>query len=165
MRRVVIADKEEEKKAVDTKQAEQADVLKRAISFRNRDIPDKLLFNVELNGLADKIKNIKIENKQYELVTKIQSVLDLFDKEDNKYNEQLLLFAMQAVENYITKPHSGDFKLAVVIECVKDYFKGDADLIVKMVEILMPRIKKMNIVRRNWKRVSRFFCATRSNDV
>lgn len=160
MRRVVVTENES-KAPLGAEQIQAVEnAVKREISFRNRAIPDKKLFDVELNGLAEKIRDIKLENKQYELVKKVQGVLCLFDPEDNRYNDKLLLFTMQAVENFIVKPKSGNRKLAVVIECVRDYFKGDEELIIKMVEILLPKIKKMNIFRRNWKRIARFFCAT-----
>jgi len=157
MRRVVLNDRDTRPLGAE----EQEDVeqeVKRQCSFRSRSIPDRKLFDVELSGLAEKIKDIKLENQQYELVTKIQTVLDLFDPESNKYNENILLFAMQSVENYITKSKSGKRKLAVVTEAVKKYFNDDIELIVKMVDILLPKIKKMNFVRRHWKRVVAFFC-------
>ena len=164
MRKVVIKDNDNNRPlgVEETKEIEAE--VKRECSFRHRSIPDKKLFNVELNGLSDKIKEIKLENQQYELVTKIQSVLDLFDPDSNKYNEQILLFTCQAVENFITKPKSGDRKLAVVVEAVKKYFNNDIELIVKMVEILLPRIKKMNFIRRNRKRVARFFCGLQPSE-
>ena len=141
------------------KKTEQ-EATEQQLSFRNRTIPDKTLFNVELYGLADRIKDIKLENKQHEFCEKIRNVLALFDPADHKYDEKIVVFAMQAVENFIIKPKQGERKLAVVIECVKHYFNDDVDLIVKMVEILLPKIKKMNIVRRNWKRIARFFLRT-----
>jgi hypothetical protein len=157
MQRVVIAKREETE--------ENGQNVKKDISFRNRTVPNKTVFDVELYGLADKIKDIKLENRQYELVTKIQSILDLFDVDENVYNEKLLLFAMQAVENYIIKSKSGEKKLAVVVECVEKYFKGDIQLIMKMVELLLPKVKKMNIFRRNWKRVGLFFFDQQLKDV
>ena len=148
-----------------TDQEKNADQeVKEQLSFRNRSIPDKTLFDVELYGLANKIKDIKLENKQHEFCEKIRNVLALFDPADHKYDEKIVVFAMQAVENFIIKPKQGERKLAVVVECVKNYFNDDVDLIVKMVEILLPKIKKMNIVRRNWKRIARFFCGRWQND-
>jgi hypothetical protein len=157
MRRVVINDADKvEPLGVETTDSKPS--LTSENSFRSRTVPDKTLFNVELIGLADKIKDIKLENQQYELVEKIQSVLNLFDPESNKYNEQIVLFTMQSVENFITKPKAGAKKQAVVVEAVKKYFNNDIELIVKMIALLLPRVKKMNIVRRNWKRVANFFC-------
>ncbi len=154
-----------EKGKEDSDQGELEKEVKQQMSFRNRSIPDKTLFDVELYGLSDKIKDIKMENKQFEFCEKIRGVLELFNPTDHKYDEKIVLFAMQAVENYIVKPKQGQRKLAVVVECVKHYFNDDIVLIVKMIELLLPKIKKMNIIRRNWKRVVRFFLCRQQKDV
>ena len=68
--------------------------------------------------------------------------LDLFDKSENKYNEKIVLFAMQAVENlFINKKKVGPLKLKCVIEACSKYFNDDHQLITKFVDLMMSQLR------------------------
>ena len=115
--------------------------------FEIRDVPSLKLFDVSVDGISDKIQEIKLSNKSIEFINKIQAVLDLFDKSENKYNYNLVLFCAQCVENYfVGKRKMGAAKLKLVIEACKKYFNDDIELVSKFVDLVLP----------NWK-PSRFY--------
>lgn len=116
------------------------DIKKRTFEIQN--IPSLKLFNVELDGISGKIKEIKLSNKSIEFINKIQAILDLFDRSENRYNEKIVLFAMQAIENFfVGKKKIGDIKLKCVIEACKKYFNEDEDLVKKFVDLMLPLLK------------------------
>ena len=122
------------------------DISKR--TFEVQDIPSLKLFNVELDGISGKVREIKLSNKSIEFVNKIQSVLDLFDKNENKYNEKIVLFSAQAVENFfVGKRKTGVIKLKCVIEACKKYFNYDEELVKKFVDLMLPHLKKSRLYR------------------
>lgn len=125
--------------------------------FQIKNIPDITAFSHQLEGLGEKIYNLKMNNKQAEFIDKIKSILDLFDKDSNQYNHSIMLFVMSCVEDYILKPKSGEYKKSVVIECVKDYYDNNIVLIEKMIPILMPHVVQNKFFKRNGKKIMRFF--------
>ena len=111
-------------------------------TFEIRDVPSLKLFDVSVDGISDKIQEIKLSNRSIEFINKIQAVLDLFDKSENKYNEKIVLFAMQAVENlFINKKKVGPLKLKCVIEACSKYFNDDHQLITKFVDLMMSQLR------------------------
>ena len=111
-------------------------------TFEIRDVPSLKLFDVSVDGISEKIQEIKLSNRSIEFINKIQAVLDLFDKTENKYNEKIVLFAMQAVENlFINKKKVGSLKLKCVIEACSKYFNDDHELITKFVDLMMSQLK------------------------
>jgi hypothetical protein len=65
--------------------------------------------------LSEKLYEIKMSNKQAEFISKVKWVLCLFNKEDNKYNSEIMLFVMQSVEDYILKRKSGEYKKKLLL--------------------------------------------------
>ena len=98
-----------------------------------------------------------MNNSQTEFINKIKSVLALFDKDTYKYSYSIMLFVMQCVENYILKKGAGEYKQQVVIECVKEYFNNDETLVELSIPVLMPRLKQNKFIKRNIKKLFRFF--------
>jgi hypothetical protein len=64
---------------------------------------------------------------------------------------------MTAVENHILKPKSGPYKHSVVVECVKRYYKNDAEIVGKFKESNMPTLKQNKLLKRTGKRLLCFF--------
>jgi len=82
-----------------------------------------------LEGLDQKLQNIKICNYSSDFLNEIHKVLDLYDDSELKYNDKLVLFVMNEVEKFILKSKSGKNKEKLVIESVKKYFNNDEDLV------------------------------------
>ena len=127
--------------------------------WRIKDLPktQDFILTSELEGLREKIYDIKMNNSQTEFINKIKSVLALFDKDTYKYSYSIMLFVMQCVENYILKKGAGEYKQQVVIECVKEYFNNDETLVELSIPVLMPRLKQNKFIKRNIKKLFRFF--------
>ena len=127
--------------------------------WRIKDLPktQDFILTSELEGLREKIYDIKMNNSQTEFIDKIKSVLALFDKDTYKYSYSIMLFVMQCVENYILKKGAGEYKQQVVIECVKEYFNNDETLVELSIPVLMPRLKQNKFIKRNIKKLFRFF--------
>lgn len=122
------------------------DIKKRTFDIQN--VPNLKLFNVELDGISGKIRDIKLSNKSIEFINKIQAILDLFDPKDHHYDHNVVLFSMQAVENmFIDKKKCGVIKLKCVIEACKKYFNGDEELITKFVDLLLPKLNKSRLYK------------------
>mmetsp|Transcript_18490 Transcript_18490/g.26850 ORF Transcript_18490/g.26850 Transcript_18490/m.26850 type:complete len:157 (-) Transcript_18490:882-1352(-) len=120
-------------------------------------IPNKRVFGVLFEGTEQEIKRIRDEKHACEFVKAVRTHLMLFDKSQNKYSDRILLCTMQCVENFILGKSRGLFRERLVIECVSDFFGGDEDIIRKMIQLLMPKIKNYKWFRRNMKKAIRFF--------
>ena len=140
------------KRAVETEEQKQNEWIISELP-KNQDFS----LTSELEGLREKIYDIKMNNSQTEFINKIKSVLALFDKDTYKYSYSIMLFVMQCVENYILKKGAGEYKQQVVIECVKEYFNNDETLVELSIPVLMPRLKQNKFIKRNIKRLFRFF--------
>ena len=64
---------------------------------------------------------------------------------------------MSCVENQVLKKKSGQLKKHIVIECSREYFDNNDLLIVKMIDLLMPGLNQNKMIKRNGKKVIRFF--------
>lgn len=122
-----------------------------------REIPNISNFGATLEGLDVKIRKMKMENLQSGFITKVQTILDLFDKESNHYSNSIMLFVMTAVENHILKPKSGLYKHDVVVECVKQYYDDNIELVEELIKLNMPTLKQNKYLKRTCKRLVRFF--------
>ena len=126
-----------------------------------REIPNIKNFGATLEGLDHKIYKLKMENLQYDFVTKVQAVLDLFNTKDNHYSNSIMIFVMTAVENHILKPKSGLYKHSVVVECVKKYYDDNIELVEELIKLNMPSLKQNKLLKRTGKRIIRFFLTWR----
>jgi hypothetical protein len=120
-------------------------------------IPDLKIYGVQIDGLKNKIDEIKLSNRKQEFINKVKTVLDLFDKDSNHYSDTIVFFVMSCIENFHLKKNSGAQKLELVKECVKEYFNNDDLLINKIVQLLMPKLKQNKFIKRNMKKMFRFF--------
>jgi hypothetical protein len=126
-----------------------------------REIPNIKNFGATLEGLDHKIYKLKMENLQYDFITKVQAVLDLFNTKDNHYSNSIMIFVMTAVENHILKPKSGLYKHSVVVECVKKYYDDNIELVEELIKLNMPSLKQNKLLKRTGKRIVRFFLTWR----
>lgn len=132
--------------------------LEKSESFRKRPIPDLSKFNVKsVDNLKSRLDTIKMENHQYDFTQSIKSVLELYDPDDLRYNENIVFFIMQEVEKYILKPKSGQFKESICIECCQAFFNNDKELVALIVKLLMPKLSQVKFTKRQVLKFIRFF--------
>ena len=125
--------------------------------FEKKNIPTIKFNTNKLDGLNDKIQSLKINNYQSDFIAEIHKVLDLYDDSELKYNEKLVLFVMNEVENYILKPKSGKYKSELVIESVKKYFNYDDELVILVIKLVFDKLTQVKFIRRQGPKVLRFF--------
>ena len=125
--------------------------------FQKRDIPT-LKFNTKnLEGLNEKIQSLKICNYQSDFSTEITKVLELYDDTELQYNDNLVLFVMNEVENYILKPKSGKYKSNLVVEVCKKYFNDNPDLVNLVIKLVFDKLSQVKFIKRQGLKVIRFF--------
>ena len=131
--------------------------------FQKNEIPN-IQFNVKgLNGLENKLKNIKITNYQSDFLTEIQKVLSLYDDEELKYSENVVYFVMCEVEKFILKSKSGEHKKKLVCEECKRYFNNDSDLVELVINLVFHKLPQIKFFKRQGYKILKFFLKIRQN--
>ena len=136
-----------------------------------KDIPPKQLFNYNLKQLKSfkKIRqSYKLKNLKYTFLSDMKIVLNEYlptDK-DNQYNDELLIEVLNIAERYLiskNKVERDTQKKDCVIELLLPYFNNDKQLLLKTLQLVDHRIKKVGLVRRLYLRGKLFFCLPNSN--
>lgn len=136
-----------------------------------KDIPPKQLFNYNLKQLKSfkKIRqSYKLKNLKYTFLSDMKIVLNEYlptDK-DNQYNDELLIEVLNIAEEYFIskdKVERETQKKDCVIELLLPYFNNDKQLLLKTIQLVDHRIKKVGLVRRLYLRGKLFFCLPNSN--
>ena len=136
-----------------------------------KDIPPKQLFNYNLKQLKSfkKIRqSYKLKNLKYTFLSDMKIVLNEYlptDK-DNQYNDELLIEVLNIAEEYFiskNKVERDTQKKDCVIELLLPYFNNDKQLLLKTIQLVDHRIKKVGLVRRLYLRGKLFFCLPNSN--
>ncbi len=125
-------------------------------------IPSKTILNnsdlSRLKGFTAVRKKIKQQAMKDEFVNQVSGVLDLFDKNDNKYESEITQFVCSVAEDYfVSHTKMGTIKEEAVIQCVSLYFNNDILLVKKIIQLVLPNVTKSNIFRRNKNKVFKFF--------
>lgn len=131
--------------------------------FEKREIPTIRFNTNNLEGLNDKLQNLKICNYQSDFLNEIQKVLNLYDDAELKYNDKLVLFVMQEVEQFILKPKSGKAKSKLVVESVKKYFNDDDQLVELVIKLVFDRLSQVKFIKRQGLKLLRFFAKIKRN--
>lgn len=124
--------------------------------FIKKEVP-QLNFKYKLNGLDDKLRNIKINNLQSDFIDQMQQILSLYDDNDLKYSHELILFVMNEVERFILKSKSGQSKKQLTIECCKPYFDNNIEILEVIIELIFPKLKQVKFLKRQGLKIVRFF--------
>ena len=136
-----------------------------------KDIPPKQLFNYNLKQLKSfkKIRqSYKLKNLKYTFLSDMKIVLNEYlptDK-DNQYNDELLIEVLNIAEEYFISKNRVERdtqKKDCVIELLLPYFNNDKQLLLKTIQLVDHRIKKVGLVRRLYLRGKLFFCLPNSN--
>ncbi len=131
--------------------------------FERKQIP-QISFNAKkLEGLDQKLQNIKICNYSSDFLNEINKILDLYDDSELKYNDNLVLFVMNEVEKFILKPKSGKNKEKLVVESVKKYFNNDEDLVRLVIKLVFKKLSQVKFLKRQGLKLLRFFLKIKQN--
>ena len=136
-----------------------------------KDIPPKQLFNFNLKQLKSfkKIRqSYKLKNLKYTFLSDMKVVLNEYlptDK-DNQYNDELLIEVLNIAEEFFInkdKVERDTQKKQCVIDLMLPYFNNDKQLLLKTIQLVDHKIKKVGLVRRLYLRANIFFCHPNSN--
>jgi hypothetical protein len=133
------------------------------IPFERKQIPQIAFNTKKLDGLDQKLQNIKICNYSSDFLDEINKVLNLYDDSELKYNDKLVLFVMNEVEKFILKPKSGKNKEKLVVESVKKYFNNDDDLVKLVIKLVFKELSQVKFLKRQGLKILRFFLKVRQN--
>ena len=108
-------------------------------------------------------RNVKQQLLKQEFILQVSSVLELFNKDENLYSHEIVSFVCQVAEDFfITHRNMGEIKESSVVDVCKQYYNNDDQLIksiITLVYIVLPKVVKSNILRRNKQRIIGFFCS------
>jgi hypothetical protein len=127
------------------------------IPFKKIEMKKSKINFKKVPSLKQKLDDVKLSNSQNDFLEDVKHTLSLFDKEDLLYNEDLVLFLMQQIEEYILISKSGEFKFSLLVECVKEYYNNDIDLVKMVVRLCFPKLKQVRFVERQLRKGLRFF--------
>ena len=136
-----------------------------------KDIPPKQLFNYNLKQLKSfkKIRqSYKLKNLKYTFLSDMKVVLNEYlptDK-DNQYNDELLIEVLNIAEEFFInkdKVERDTQKKQCVIDLMLPYFNNDKQLLLKTIQLVDHKIKKVVLIRRLYLRAKIFFCHPNSN--
>ena len=89
-----------------------------------------------------------------EFQQKLNSDLELFNADENRYDIEFVLKVCNIAESYfIQYKKMGEIKQIAVIQVLLPYFKNDSELIKNIILHIYPKITKSNILRRNKTRI------------
>jgi hypothetical protein len=121
-----------------------------------QDIPIEKIYGVNLK-IHPEVKKITMNNDSLIFIKNVKKALNIFNPDENHYNERLILFAMQSCENFFLHKKSGETKQEMVVQCVLEFFNNDKELIKKFIQLLMPKLINFKFVRRNFYKIVNFF--------
>ena len=127
------------------------------IPFKKIEMKKSKINFKKVPSLKQKLDDVKLSNSQNDFLEDVKHTLSLFDKEDLLYNEDLVLFLMQQIEEYILIPKSGECKFSLLVECVKEYYNNDIDLVKMVVRLCFPKVKQVRFIERQLRKGLRFF--------
>ena len=131
-----------------------------------KDIPPKQLFNYNLKQLKSfkKIRqSYKLKNLKYTFLSDMKIVLNEYlptDK-DNQYNDELLIEVLNIAEEFFInkdRVERDTQKKECVIDLMLPYFNNDKQLLLKTIQLVDHKIKKVGLSRRLYLRAKIFFC-------
>ena len=136
-----------------------------------KEVPPKELFNYNLKQLKSfkKIRqSYKLKNLKYTFLTDMKVVLNEYSPKDtdNQYNDELLLEVLNIAEEYFickNKVEREVYKKDCVIELMLPYFNNDKQLLLKTIQLIDYKIKKVGLFKRLYLRGKLFFCSMQTN--
>jgi hypothetical protein len=118
-------------------------------STRNIMLPDVTSIDIsKLQSLEQKFKTMKQSHKSSDFVSRINSVLDLFEPDEIKYSHEVVLFVMAECEKFLLIKGSGAQKKEIVTEICKKYFNNDDALVKLIIELVFHRLPQVKIFGR-----------------
>ena len=134
-------------------------------NYKSVDVPPKQIFNYNLKQLKSfkKIRqSYKLKNLKYTFLSDMKIVLNEYLPTDseNQYNTELLLEVLNIAEEYFINKDRTErevYKKDCVIELLLPYFNNDKQLLLKTIQLVDHKIKKVGLFKRLYLRGNLFF--------
>lgn len=157
-RSLVLGDEVEQKPSSEPAQKAQEALSECDIKL---EIPSKTILNgvstKDLNGFREIRKSVKLKLLEDQFISETKKILEYLDKSEKKYDSKIVLWVCNSAEMYFTSHKKmGDIKKRAVIQSVKSFYNEDPKLVESIIELVFPLIKKSNVARRAYNKVSRF---------
>jgi len=128
-------------------------------------IPPKQLFNYNLKQLKSfkKIRqSYKLKNLKYTFLSDMKVMLNEYSPSDkeNQYNDELLIEVLNIAEEFFINKDSTErevYKKDCVIELLLPYFNNDKQLLLKTIQLVDHKIKKVGLIKRLYLRARQTF--------
>lgn len=141
--------------------------------YKSVDVPPKQLFNYNLKQLKSfkKIRqSYKLKNLKYTFLSDMKIVLNEYLPSDseNQYNSELLIEVLNIAEEYFINKDATEretYKKDCVIELLLPYFNNDKQLLLKTIQLVEHKIKKVGLFKRLYLRTRLFFWAPTNTKV
>jgi hypothetical protein len=114
-------------------------------------------FNSKLDGLDEKVMEIKLRKYSNDFKQSLNQVLVLYPIDKLKYSSHLVSFVMHEAERFLLKPKSGGAKRQLVIDCVKKYFDDNDQMVGVVIDLLFKDLKQVKFIGRQAMKLMRFF--------
>ena len=134
--------------------AEPTEELKKE---KKKEKHDKSYNGLEFSKYKKVLHDIKMDEKVDDFKMRVNKMLRMISNEDMTYDDNVVMFVLECAEMCFSKPRSGELKLKVSKELLAPYFKNDDILVEKFIDLLLPKIRKSNVLRRNYQRIRIFF--------
>ena len=107
-------------------------------------------------------QSYKLKNLKYTILSDIKIVLNEYLPSDseNQYNSELLIEVLNIAEEYFINKDATEretYKKDCVIELLLPYFNMDKQLLLKTIELVEHKIKKVGLFKRLYLRTRLFF--------
>ena len=105
-------------------------------------------------------RSYKLEQQKNQFLLDLNELFKHLNPEDHKYDVELLLELLNAVEQYFvygTKEERDKSKQEVVEEVMLKFFNDDVNVLEKFIATIYRKVKKSNVWRRTYRRLYNFF--------
>lgn len=148
------------KDAKNTKEEVVEDVVDLDIDKLNLPKDDIYKRIKKLSSFKQIKRSYKLEQQKSQFLKDLNELFKHLNVEDHKYDVELLIELMNAVEEYFiygTKDEREKSKKEVIEEVMLKFFNNDVKVLEKFIATIYKKVKKSNIFRRVIRRVHNFF--------
>ena len=133
------------------------------------DVPPKSLYGNNLKKIKSFKKlrrGYKLQNQRAIFINDLKQLLKQFPAELHQYDDELLIEILNIAESFFIYGEAKEreaIKVQCIEELMKPYFKNDGELLLKTIELVEHKIKKVGLFKRLYLRGKLFFCLPNTN--
>lgn len=125
------------------------------------EVPPRYILNTNIKGKLKKVqvrrKALKLEHAKHEFQEQVQKALNLFDKNDDIYDTDIIMLCCEIAENFFIERGMGFIKHECVVNACLKYFDNNRKIIDKIIDLVMPNIEQVRMRRRLYIKAKNLF--------